>query len=193
VAMRADRDRREVACRAGARTTYGYGSDVSVLGRFGWFVQNSSKHVHPPRELRPSVRGLFDLHGNLFEWSHDWYREYGVEASTDPLGAKGGSVRVLCSGSWYDDAASCRSAHRICVRADGPRDRQQLSPGPESVWSLAGGGVSQGNGAIGRRHGKSVCGAETGAAVARWRSGLFAIDTSRRMQGGAPQMFWCTY
>ena len=64
----------EVASRAGARTTYGFGSEVSLLGRFGWFAENSGKHVHPPRELRPSIRGLFDLHGNLFEWTHDWYR-----------------------------------------------------------------------------------------------------------------------
>ena len=58
-----------MASRAGARTPYGFGSEVSLLGRFGWFTENSGKHVHPPRELRPSVRGLFDLHGNLFEWS----------------------------------------------------------------------------------------------------------------------------
>lgn len=62
----------EVASRAGARTTYGYGSDVGLLRHFGWFTENSGHHVHPLRELRPSVRGLFDLHGNLFEWTHDW-------------------------------------------------------------------------------------------------------------------------
>ena len=83
----------EVASRAGARTAYGFGSDVSLLGRFGWFVENSGKHVHPPRELRPSIRGLFDLHGNLFEWTHDWYGDFGVEtAAVDPLGAKEGSI-----------------------------------------------------------------------------------------------------
>ena len=48
----------EVASRAGARTPYGFGSEVSLLGRFGWFAENSGKHVHPPRELRPSIRGL---------------------------------------------------------------------------------------------------------------------------------------
>ena len=83
-----------MASRAGARTAYGFGSEVSLLGRFGWFAENSGKHVHPPRELRPSVRGLFDLHGNLFEWSHDWFEDYGVDAITDPLGAKEGSYRV---------------------------------------------------------------------------------------------------
>ena len=102
----------EVASRAGARTAYGFGSDVSLLGRFGWFAENSGKHVHPPRELRPSIRGLFDLHGNLFEWTHDWYGDYGALATTDPLGAKGGSNRVIRGGSWSYDAANCRSAIR---------------------------------------------------------------------------------
>ena len=102
----------EVASRAGARTAYGFGSEVSLLGRFGWFAENSGKHVHPPRELRPSIRGLFDLHGNLFEWTHDWYGDYGVDALTDPLGAKEGSYRVLRGGSWDDDAAHCRTAFR---------------------------------------------------------------------------------
>ncbi len=50
----------EVASRAGARTAYGFGSEVSLLGRFGWFAENSGKHGHPPRELRPTIRGLFD-------------------------------------------------------------------------------------------------------------------------------------
>jgi len=102
----------EVASRAGARTAYGFGSEVRVLGRFGWFAENSGKHAHPPRELLPSTRGLFDLHGNLFEWSHDWYSDYGVEAITDPLGTKGGSIRARHGGSWYDIATVCRAADR---------------------------------------------------------------------------------
>jgi eukaryotic-like serine/threonine-protein kinase len=102
----------EVASRAGARTTYGFGSEVSLLGRFGWFAENSGKHVHPPRELRPSIRGLFDLHGNLFEWTHDWYGVFGETAAVDSLGAKEGSDRVNRGGGWYYGAATCRSAYR---------------------------------------------------------------------------------
>ena len=146
----------EVASRAGARTAYGYGSEVSLLGRFGWFMENSGKHVHPPRELRPSVRGLFDLHGNLFEWTHDWYGDFGSEAVTDPLGAKGGSARVLRGGGWGDDAANCRAAFRSTDASDVPLDQQRLPAGPESVWSHAGGGAGQVSGAIGRRHGGSA-------------------------------------
>jgi formylglycine-generating enzyme required for sulfatase activity len=113
----------EVASRAGARTTYGFGSDVSLLGRFGWFTENSGKHVHPPRELRPSIRGFFDLHGNLFEWTHDWYGEFGETAAVDSLGAKEGSMRVLRGGSWYYDAADCRSAKR---NSDAPTNRPSV-------------------------------------------------------------------
>jgi eukaryotic-like serine/threonine-protein kinase len=102
----------EVASRAGARTAYGFGSEVSLVGRLGWFLENSGKHVHPPRELRPSVRGLFDLHGNLFEWTHDWHGDFGKTAAVDSLGAKEGSIRVNRGGGWADDAAYCRSALR---------------------------------------------------------------------------------
>ncbi len=106
----------EVASRAGARTTYGFGSEVSLLVRFGWFAENSGKHGHPPRELRPSIRGLFDLHGNRFEWTHDWYGDFGETAAVDSLGAKEGSSRVIRGGSWPQGAADCRSSDRgMCV------------------------------------------------------------------------------
>jgi len=124
----------EVASRARARTRYGFGSEVSLLGRFGWFAENSGKHVHPPRELRPSIRGLFDMHGNLFEWSHDWFEEYGVGAVTDPLGAKEGPDRVLHGGGWDSGAASCRAANRNSTT---PSDRV-ISLGFRLALSLSG-------------------------------------------------------
>ena len=130
----------EVAARAGARTAYGYGSEVTMLGRFGWFVENSGKHVHPPRELRPSVRGVFDLHGNLLECTHDWYEDFGSEQVTDPLGPKGGSARVVRGGGWGSGAAFCRSAYR---RTGGPTFRAydggfRLALSPSGVMPEAG-------------------------------------------------------
>ena len=102
----------EVGSRSGTRTAYGYGSEVSMLARFGWFAENSGKHVHPPRELRPTIRGVFDFHGNLFEWTHDWYGDFGVASVTDPLGAKARLTRVGRGGSWGTLTAACRAAYR---------------------------------------------------------------------------------
>jgi formylglycine-generating enzyme required for sulfatase activity len=124
----------EVASRAGARTAYGFGSEVSLLGRFGWFAENSGKHGHPPRELRPSVRGLFDLHGNRLEWTHDWYGDFGETAAVDSLGAKEGSARVARGGGWDSGAAACRSAIRS---SDDPTYRT-LGNGFRLALSLSG-------------------------------------------------------
>jgi serine/threonine protein kinase/formylglycine-generating enzyme required for sulfatase activity len=102
----------EAACRGGARTAFGHGGDVDLLDRFAWFGENSGKHVHPPRGLRPSPRGFFDLNGNLWEWTHDWYSGYDTAASADPTGPKAGSGRVLRGGSWSFVLSDCRTAGR---------------------------------------------------------------------------------
>ena len=69
--------------------------------------------MHPPRSLRPTGRGLFDLHGNLYEWTHDWSEDLSSEAKTDPLGPKRGSFRVFRGGSWDLGAAEGRTAFRF--------------------------------------------------------------------------------
>lgn len=102
-----------VASRSGTRTAYGYGSDVGLLGYFGWYVENSEKRVHPTRERRPTGRGLFDTHGNLFEWTHDWFAmDLGAGALTDPTGPSKGSNRVGRGGGWGYQAGDCRTAIR---------------------------------------------------------------------------------
>ncbi len=102
----------EVASRSGVRTAYGYGGDAGILGRFGWFQENSGKHVHRPRELRPSIRGMFDMHGNMFEWTHDWFSDYKVGNVVDPMVSEKGSNRVYRGGSWDSAAVYCRTAFR---------------------------------------------------------------------------------
>ncbi len=102
----------EAAARSGARTSYSFGSEVALLDRFGWFVGNSGKRVHSGREKRPNVRGLFDMHGNLYEWTHDLQGDYEESHQTDPLGAKTASYRVLRGGSWMADVTDCLSASR---------------------------------------------------------------------------------
>lgn len=123
----------EVASRAGARTAYGNSSDEELLARFGWFNGNSGMHGHPPGELRPNLSGLFDLHGNLSEWTHDWYAEDRV-GETDSIGPEQGSHRIYRGGSWNYPAEGCRSADRF---SDVPVSRA-LNIGFRLALSLSG-------------------------------------------------------
>jgi len=102
----------EIVCRGGTTTAYSFGGDAQLLPQYGWFSENSRKWSHAVGLLRPSPRGLFDIHGNLYEWCHDWSGQDAVDATEDPLGAIQGSARVLRGGGWGDDAALCRTASR---------------------------------------------------------------------------------
>ncbi len=102
----------EVAARGGSRTAYGFGGDALLLTKFAWFKENSGKQVHPTKLLRPSIRGLFDLHGNLWELTHDWDKGYRLDAVTDPIVSTMGALRVIRGGSWNSDPALCRAAFR---------------------------------------------------------------------------------
>ncbi|MEM1227654.1 MAG: protein kinase [Planctomycetota bacterium] len=102
----------EVACRSGTRTRFGFGGQLDLLGHFGWFSENSQRRIHSPRELRPNLRGLFDMHGNLYEWHHDWYDEDPSQRVLDPVGPLTGSARGYRGSSWAAGDTSCRTANR---------------------------------------------------------------------------------
>ena len=55
---------------------------------------------------------MFDMHGNLYEWTHDWYSDYKEGIVVDPMVSENGSGRVVRGGSWGFDAAGCRAAYR---------------------------------------------------------------------------------
>ena len=103
----------EYACRAGSSTAYCFGDDESRLGDYAWYDENSGNETHPVGQKKPNAWGLYDMHGNVYEWCGDWFGDYPSGAVTDPTGPSSGSRRVVRGGGWNGGPWICRSADRI--------------------------------------------------------------------------------
>ncbi len=109
----------EYACRAGTASAF-YTGEITekkcghapALDRAGWYCGNAGSKTHPVGQKAANAWGLYDMHGNVWEWCWDWYGDYPGERVTDPDGPSSGSVRVSRGGSWGYGARICRSANR---------------------------------------------------------------------------------
>ncbi len=111
----------ENACRAGTTTKFWIGDKDEDLMRAGWFRTNSGDRTHAVGELRANPYGLFDVHGNLWEWVQDcwnptYYGEFTESPAVNPSGPYyAGSQRVMRDGRWDHDASHCRAGSRYGV------------------------------------------------------------------------------
>jgi formylglycine-generating enzyme required for sulfatase activity len=132
----------EFAARAGTVTATFAGrlstcmSDDEVANRVAWYKASSKGRSHPVATREANPFGLFDMTGNVFEWTANWYGE--LVAGRDPTGPESGSERVMRGGSWYHNAEHLRSANRLAVRPNqrlsyaGVRCARTTDPTPDA-------------------------------------------------------------
>jgi len=128
----------EYAARAGSRTAYSFGDDVSKLGAYAWYAENSTGAPHVVGTKKPNAWGLYDMHGNVAEWCIDQYdRNFynilkaGISIGPVLLPDERRYPHVVRGGSWDDDPAKLRSAARMASRKEwSKRDPQR----PQSIW-----------------------------------------------------------
>ncbi|MFA4987921.1 MAG: formylglycine-generating enzyme family protein, partial [Candidatus Brocadiia bacterium] len=103
----------EYCCRAGSTTEFCFGDDPALLGDYAWFKANSEERSHPVGEKKPNPWGLFDMHGNAWEWCLDHFGSYDAAGEIDPIGLSDDKHRMTRGGSWYFSADFSTSAKRF--------------------------------------------------------------------------------
>ena len=108
----------EYACRGTLNTEYHFGGNATILNDFAWFSGNTGGGPQPVGQKLPNAYGLYDMHGNVWEYCQDWYGKYRDGVATDPTGPADGWKRVDRGGGWDDPPANCRSSFRVRGDAD---------------------------------------------------------------------------
>lgn len=105
----------EYACRAGSSNLFFFGDDAKVANDYAWTSENSDAMTHPVGLKKPNAWGLYDMHGNVWEWCLDWFEPYPAKPLIDPTGAASSKYKVFKGGGWNQEIQFARSANRFMM------------------------------------------------------------------------------
>ncbi|MBV9225627.1 MAG: SUMF1/EgtB/PvdO family nonheme iron enzyme, partial [Acidobacteriaceae bacterium] len=122
----------EYACRAGSTALYYFGSDASKLSEYAWFAADSGGKYAKVGTKKPNAWDLYDMLGNVMEWTLDAYAPYQAGAETNPwVKATQPYPHAVRGGSWNDGADKVTCTARV---ASDPSWKQQDPQLPKSIW-----------------------------------------------------------
>jgi hypothetical protein len=105
----------EYACQARTTNLFSFGDSVTEAAQYAWTLENSEGTTHPVGQKRPNPWGLYDMHGNVWEWCSDWFAPYPAGPLTDPVGPASSKFKVFRGGGWNQAVEFARSRNRFMM------------------------------------------------------------------------------